>query len=103
MAAFFIAHQVHKPAEPKPLLSVRSRMNQPVNPRREHMSTLKKFAAASLVIVAAAATAQGLSAQRSSPENEELKAKVAELQVRLNALEARVEAMNKPRLQKAAP
>jgi predicted transcriptional regulator len=78
-------------------------MNQPVNPRREHMSTLKMLAAAGLVIVAAAATAQGISAQRSNLENEELKAKVAELQVRLNALEARVEAMNKPRLQKAAP
>ncbi len=67
------------------------------------MSVLKTFAAAALIIVAAAATAQGISAQRSNPESAELKAKVAELQVRLKALEARVDEMNKPRMQKAAP
>lgn len=67
------------------------------------MSVVKQLAGICLVIVAAGAAAQGISALKPNPENEELKARVAELQSRLSALEARVDAINKPRMHKAAP
>jgi hypothetical protein len=57
-----------------------------------------------LIALAVGAGAQGLTSKPSvGGESEALRAKVSELQARLEALEAKVESMNKARIQKAAP
>lgn len=60
---------------------------------------------AALAVVAFGAIAEGLTPPRAADDaqTQALKAQVAELQHRLTVLEARVDEINKPRMQKAAP
>jgi hypothetical protein len=57
-----------------------------------------------LVALAVGAAAQGLTSKPSvGSESEALRARVGELQARLEALEAKVESLNWARIHKAAP
>ena len=68
------------------------------------MKRISAIVGAVLVIIAVSAAAQGLSSRSDgSTEVQALKTQVAELQGRLSALEKKVEAMNAPRMHKAAP
>jgi hypothetical protein len=67
------------------------------------MKPVSVLTLAALAVVAFGAIAEGI-APRQPPHDAEtaaLKAQVAELQQRLTALEARVDEINKPRMQKA--